>query len=171
MPLSSSFPLFRQVFHLSVSVVPSMPIICGPKHAHHLYPWSQAGPSSVSVVPSMPIFPAVRPGWRIAFKVVGPHSRLMLPVSVSSAFLAHLYNPLLLLGWWFWLLLFMPALPTARWTHSWALPCRRLSWSWAWCFIALASWLPAAWNNCVWGGLMLLFSFCHGCLSIPSYVK
>lgn len=150
MPLSSSFPLFRQVFHLSVSVVPSMPIVCihGPKHAH------------------LPCG-----GLRIAFKVVGPHSRLVLPVSVSSAFLAHLYNPLLLLGWWFWLLLFMPALPTAHWTHSWALPCHRLSWSWAWCFIAFASWPPAARKNCVWGGSMLLFFFCHGCLSIPSYVK
>ena len=91
----------------------------------------------------------------------------MLPVPVSFAFLAHFDSPLLLLGL-FGLLLLMSPLPAAPWTHSWVLPCHHLSWSWAWCFIALASWLPAAWNNCVWGELMLLFFFCLHCLSMPS---
>lgn len=70
---------------------------------------------SVSVIPGPPIF--AEQGGEELSKVVGTDHAM---VPVSFAFLAHLYDPLLLVGL-FCLLLSMPALPTAPGTCFWAL--------------------------------------------------
>lgn len=87
----------------------------------------------------------------------------------SLAFLAHLCRPLLSPAL-FWLLLSAPAQPVAPQTCSWTSWCVYLSWPWAWSFTSIAYW-PSATTNSVSCKLMLLFFFCHHCLSKPSMLN